>query len=534
MPDPSANTPRLEDPWPTDENRTSIENLERLSTHDISSEKPATPDDTAASNDVDPYLVTWDGPDDPANPYNWPQWKKWAATLLVSLGGMVTLMSSTMIAPALPTISEDLDIDDATTQLTLSIFVLSYAIGPMVLAPMSEVFGRKPVWLLSGAFYILWNTVCGFAKTNGVLVVGRFFAGLGGSAQYAIEFPVLSDCWAPEQRGLSFAIATFLPLLGPAIGPILGGVLTGTVGWPWIFFVLSIFDGVLLFCAFFFFPETFANIILQCYVIGVSGAFSLEVPDIQRKAKKLRQERNANYYTEQEKDGKTLSKLLAVSLARPCRLVLTHPHIQLMSFFLALNYGILYIVQSTFAELWIEFYGQSVTVSGLHYIAIALGCIIAAQVGARFMDRIWKLLKERAQGETRPEYRVPLLVPGAVLMPVGLFWYGWTAQSRQFWILPDIGIAIFSCGTIISTQAMQAYVMDSYPAFVASATAASQLLRNITAFTFPLFGPRLYKSLGYGWGNSVLAFLFVAIGFPAPLILWKFGAKLRLLKAHQV
>ena len=143
------------------------------------------------------------------------------------------------------------------------------------------------------------------------------------------------------------------------------------------------------------------------------------------------------------------------------------------------------------------------------------------------MDRIWRHLKARAKGETQPEYRVPLIVPGAVIIPVGLFWYGWTAEIRAFWLLPDIGIAIFCCGIIIGTQAMQAYVMDSFPKYVASATAASQLLRNIAGFAFPLFAPKMYRTLGYGWGNSLLAFVFLVLGLPAPLILWKNGAKLR-------
>lgn len=99
-------------------------------------------------------------------------------------------MSSTMMAPALPSISIDLNTDDATTQMTLSIFVLSFAFGPMVLAPMTEVFGRKPVWVLSGCFYILWNTVCGFSKNNGVMIASRFLAGLGGSAEYAVRYEI--------------------------------------------------------------------------------------------------------------------------------------------------------------------------------------------------------------------------------------------------------------------------------------------------------------------------------------------------------
>ncbi|KAI4732542.1 MFS multidrug transporter [Aureobasidium sp. EXF-12298] len=457
----------------------------------------------------DPLLVTWDGIDDPENPYNWPARRKWTVTLLTSFGGLVTLMSGTMMAPALGQISKDLHATESTTQMTLSIYVLSFAFGPMVLAPMTEVFGRKPVWLGSGCFYILWNIVCGFSHSNSLMIASRFLSGLGASAEYAVTNPVLSDCWLPEQRGHSFSISTFIPLLGPAIGPILGGFISESVGWRWLFWVLSMLDALLMICTFIIFPETHAPTILG------------------RRARALRKQTGQRYHTEDDENNQALSKRLAVSLTRPCRLLLTQPIIQLMGLLLAYNFGILYIVLSTFASLWTDRYGQSLGDSGLHYIALAIGYTIAAQAGARITDRIWKHLKARAGRETQPEYRVPLMIPGAIIIPIGLFWYGWTAQERMFWILPDIGIAIFGCGVIVGTQAMQAYVMDSFPTHVASASAASQLLRSITGFAFPLFAPSLYAKLGYGWGNSLLAFVFIAIGVPAPLILWKYGAKLR-------
>lgn len=261
--------------------------------------------------------------------------------------------------------------------------------------------------------------------------------------------------------------------------------------------------------ALFVFPETHADTILR------------------HKAKRLLKQTGVKHYTEHERKSKSLSSVLTISLARPCRMLIAQPLIQLMSLYLAYNYGVLYIVQSTFATLWIERYGQSVSVSGLHYIAITIGCIVAAQGGAIAMDRVWNYLKTRAKGETQPEYRIPLMLPGAIIIPMGLFWYGWTAETHCFWILPDIGIAIFSSGIIVGTQAMQSYVMDSFSQHVASASAASQMLRNLAGFLFPLFAPQMYYALGYGWGNSLLAFVFLAIGLPAPLILWKFGAKLR-------
>jgi predicted MFS family arabinose efflux permease len=130
--------------------------------------------------------VSWDGPDDPANPLNWALHRKWAITLLTSMGGLVTLMSGSMLAPALNIIGDDLHIDESTAQMTLSIFVLAFAFGPMVLAPTTEVAGRRLVWIYSTMWYIIWNTICGFAHNNGLMLAARIFAGFGASAEFAV------------------------------------------------------------------------------------------------------------------------------------------------------------------------------------------------------------------------------------------------------------------------------------------------------------------------------------------------------------
>lgn len=175
----------------------------------------------------DPNLVTWDGPDDPANPKNWSLKQKWAATLVVSSFTFISPVSSSMVAPALSTISADFNIKStAEEQLVLSIFVLAYAIGPLFLGPMSELYGRVRVLQLANAFYFVWNLACGFATSSGQMMAFRFLAGLGGSAPLAIGGGLLSDCWRAEERGKAISIYSLAPLLGPAIGPIAGGFIT--------------------------------------------------------------------------------------------------------------------------------------------------------------------------------------------------------------------------------------------------------------------------------------------------------------------
>jgi hypothetical protein len=119
------------------------------------------------------------------------------------------------------------------------------------------------------------------------------------------------------------------------------------------------------------------------------------------------------------------------------------------------------------------------------------------------------------------------MLPGSIMVPIGLFWYGWSAHAKLHWVMSNIGAAIFTAGSIICFQCIQAYIVDSYTRYAASAIGAATVLRSLAGFGFPLFAPRLYHVLGYGWGNSLLGFLGIVLGLPAPVLLWKVGERLR-------
>jgi hypothetical protein len=119
------------------------------------------------------------------------------------------------------------------------------------------------------------------------------------------------------------------------------------------------------------------------------------------------------------------------------------------------------------------------------------------------------------------------MVPGSLMIIPGIFIYGWTAYYHTHWIAPNIGIFIYSAGTIIIFQGCQTYVIDTYTRYAASAMSAVTILRSFAGFGFPLFAPSMYTALGIGWGNSLLGFIAVGIGLPAPLLLWKYGERLR-------
>lgn len=136
--------------------------------------------------------VSWSSLDDRANPKNWAMSRKWAVTITVSLFTFISPVSSSMVAPALTKIADELKIQsEVETQLTLSIFVLAYAVGPLCFGPLSEIFGRAYVLQFSNLCYVGWNLGCGFAQTAGQLIAFRFMSGIAGSAPLAIGGGVL-------------------------------------------------------------------------------------------------------------------------------------------------------------------------------------------------------------------------------------------------------------------------------------------------------------------------------------------------------
>ena len=246
------------------------------------------------------------------------------------------------------------------------------------------------------------------------------------------------------------------------------------------------------------------------------------------KVERLRKQTgNKALHTEFEHPERTLANTMKRSLIRPFKLLGTQPIVQALAIYMAYLYGLMYLVLSTFPDLWEQQYHESIGIGGLNYISLGVGFFFGTQVCAPINDRIYRRLKRKNNDIGRPEFRIPLMIPGSFLVPIGLFIYGWTAQMNTHWIGPNIGAALFAAGVIIGFQCIQTYLVDSYTRFAASAIAAATVLRSLAGFGFPLFAPSMYGALSYGWGNSVLGFIAIGLGVPAPFLLWFFGKKLR-------
>ncbi|KAF4605923.1 hypothetical protein EYR40_004715 [Pleurotus pulmonarius] len=470
----------------------------KITTNEKSNEK----EDSESSSKSGVLIVDWDGPDDPQNPKNWSYRKKWAATLVVSSFTFISPVSSSMIAPAANDMSREFGITSSVvTALTISVFVLAYAIGPLFLGPLSEIFGRSRVVQLANLFYLAWNIGCGFAQNIGQLVAFRFLAGLGGSAPLSIGGGVISDTWGTHERGKAIAIYSLAPLLGPVIGPVAGAWIAEKSTWRWVFWSTSIVCVAIQISGLFFLRETFAPILLE------------------QKAKEIRT--NMDLENGPYKDVRTVydsadrswQAIMTRSLTRPFMLFFNEPILQVFGVYMAFVYGVFYLFLTTMPLIFEGAYHQRPGIAGLHYIAIGVGLTGASQFNARVMDRIYAYLKKKNGDNGRPEYRLPSMVPGTLMLPVGLLINGWSAQNHVHWIVPDISI--------------QVYVVDTFSLYAASALAAVTFLRSIAGFAFPLFAPQMYKVLGFGKGDTILAAVAIVIGCPAPFLFWTYGERIR-------
>lgn len=165
-----------------------------------------------------PFLVAFAEPFDAENPKDWRTGRKWAVTDVLSATGFNRIMVSTIMAPALGTIAKEFDMNSTESAMALSIYLLATAFGPLIIGPLSEVYGRGYILHGSNIWFLVWNMICGFSNSKEMLIASRFLAGFGASAIYALANGVLGDVWRPEQRGRSLGVYVLIPLLGAAVG----------------------------------------------------------------------------------------------------------------------------------------------------------------------------------------------------------------------------------------------------------------------------------------------------------------------------
>ncbi|KAG1741333.1 multidrug resistance protein 4 [Suillus lakei] len=447
---------------------------------------------------------------DPVNPRNWSLAKKWTNTTILALYTFVTPLASSIMAPSLPDLAIKYGISDPTvTGLTLSIFLLSFAIGPLFTAPLSEVYGRVWVLHLANLFFLVFNLGCAFAPNTTSFLIFRFLAGFAGSAPVACGGGVVSDLFSERDRAPAMALYYVGPLIGPVAGPIMGGFIAESVGVQYDFYVVVAMCGV-------------------GAVLGIPFLRESYAPVIRLRREKIARDLEKAVGGHPVLTAHQMNKwaYLWINLKRPVILLTRSFICFILSLYVALIYGIYYLMFATFPSLFSEVYHFSIGIGGLAYTGLGVGFILATIVSAKLSNKVYLHLAAKNGGNGKPEMRVPALIFGSLFAPVGLLWYGWSAQAKLHFIMPIIGTAIFSFGFMTTFLPIQLYLVDTFT-YAASATAAASTFRSLLGFAFPLFGQQMFAALDYGGGNSLLAGLAIVIGIPFPIWIYYAGESMR-------
>lgn len=404
------------------------------------------------------------------------------------------------------------------TTLCLSMYVLGYAVGPVLLAPLSEYFGRQPVYAVSWFLLFIFQLPMALAPNIGTIIVCRFLAGLGGGAPLTNTGGSISDLWVRNESGGPMAVYGLSSTFGPPMALVVSGYIALNPGWRYIFWVMMAITGGFLVILVLTVPETRHTIILD--------------RKAHRVAKLMKKENLASGQstTSTHADNrKGLYELFSITLTRPIRFLMTEPITLCAAIYNGFLYGLVYLFNEAFPLVFgnpPKGHGFNVGAQGLSFLGMAIGPLIAF-ICYPLQERYYLRRVRENDGKGVPEARMWMARLGAIFIPVSLFWFGWTSYRSVHWIVPIIASSFFGAGLYIVILSILNYVVDAYQTYSASALAGVILARNLVGGGFPLFATQMYNRLGYQWASSLLGFLAILL-VPIPFLFFYKGDVIRL------
>jgi MFS family permease len=311
---------------------------------------------------------------------------------------------------------------------------LGLAFGPIIWAPISELYGRR--WSMLPAVFCMGCFSIGSALSRNATTyfVTRFLTGLFASAPISNVAAALGDIYLPKDRGLAVTFFSIAVVGGPTLGPTIGASLLVSpgLGWRWSEYIAAMWTFAVLIVCFGALPETSAAVLLSA------------------KAHKRRViTDNQNLYHPSERQKPSFKELFTKHFARPLRMMLTEPIIIAIGFYASFTYSVLYLSLIAYPIVFMEDRGWSPVISTLPFLGIFTGVVLATFINIANQPRYGRLVAA-ARGRPVPEGRLAPMAVGGVLFAIGLWWFGWTAR-------PDIHV----CNTsFLSLRNTDSFIVD--------------------------------------------------------------------------
>ncbi|KAJ5152117.1 major facilitator superfamily domain-containing protein [Penicillium capsulatum] len=438
------------------------------------------------------------------DPSSWPKKRK----LFTFVTGLTIVLNSTL-GSALPSgaidsIAADFNItNEQQLVLPITTYLIGYILGPIIFAPLSETYGRRPVMLWTFAGYTIFTLACAVAPNFAAIVIFRLFSGIFGSSPTAVVGGIYADIFSdPKARGRSMAGYMAATTLGPTVGPVISGYIS-TISWRWTFWIALIIAGT-SWPALIFLPETFRPLLMRKYnkVHPLASADTISAPP-------------------------SLRDLVTRVLTRPIRMIYSESIVLFSCTYLSLAYSIFYLFFEAYPIIFQGIYGFSTGQCGLAFIPIGIGALLSFMVYLTY-DSVY----QRAISQNKPwikveEYRrLPLACIGGPLYTIALFWLAWSAQPSIHWIVPLLSGIPFGIGFLLIFMALINYLADAYGIYAASALGAASCTRSVSGALLPLATAPMFARLGVHWATSVLGFASLAM-IVIPFAFIQFGGYLR-------
>jgi multidrug resistance protein len=482
---------------------------------------PRTPN--AAPPPEQPDLVKF------TSPFEWSQSRKRLIICLSCLATCFTAVSAGAYSPGAAQMEKEWHVSQVAILCGITTFTSGFAIAPMILAPFSEINGRRPVFIVTGILFVLCQLCCAVTRSFGGMLVSRFFVGVGGSTFSTMVGGVVSDIYHTADRNTPMALFSGAALFGTGLGPVITGFIAQSVSWRWMFWLQTIVDGVLVFAFILVFKETRGSVLLSRKAKALNswyaareeaGYFGFQMP-IHGGAEYSEPQR-IRWKVKSDEERTSLSRSIGISLYRPFHLLITEPVVFFFSLWVSFSWAVLYLTLAAVPLVFETNHGFNIQQSGAIFAAIS----IAAAIFTAICIYQEKFAKKHNKLPDAPEARLYFARYQSVLMPIGLFMFGWTCSSSIHWIVPAIALGIATMGIFSIYLAVFNYLADTYHRYASSALAAQSFCRNIMGGIFPLITTQMYKKLTFGGASSLLGGIGMLLTL-VPWVLMLYGPRIR-------
>ncbi|KAI1815193.1 MFS transporter [Poronia punctata] len=461
-------------------------------------------------------IVDFDADGDEENPLEWPALYKWGIVALLAFMGFTVTFTCISVVPIANRIVYDLDngrVSKSSSVLLVTIWELGEAAGPLLIAPMSEVFGRYPVVNCATVLFILATALAALSESTAVFITARALTGLAVTSN-VLSPAIVGDMFPSEKRGKPISLIALAPLVGGSLGPALAGAIAETLGWRSVLWLSALLafacELVFLTC----FRETYKVAILR------------------RRAAKLREETGnpklRTMFDDDDDDNNKSTPLRKVAECafRPAAVFAGSGVLQAMSLYGSVMFSYYYVYSTTLPDILQQLYGLSPAQTGLAFISFSIGSVIGVFGLNTLLDGIYIKLRDRNNGQGAAEFRLPICVIGAFSLPLVISLYGWAAQAALPLPLFLLTTGLMGLALILVYLPLNAYVVDAFGLYAASGMTAIIVTRCLMSTILPLATDPLVRRFDWGVGISVLAAVGLALA-PIPLFVFKFGTRWR-------